>query len=308
MKYPIWKPLLILVVLAGCAALLFLKDGNPRTIDLKPGIDLAGGTTLVYDVLVPEGKDAQSVIDQTIMVQRDRVDPTGVKNLIWRPEVGNRISITMAQADPIVKTLRDAYNDELKKLLENTLDGAALDVAAVEEDLDARQTEFKRLSGGNEELIDKMNGLAELAGTRDALRAPYEAANDAWRAAQDLAGPTPTDEQQTELDTLFIELNERAAEFAAARDAYNEGRNEVLANAVDPAEVNRILALSTETRRSQDVSPRDAALDGFKASRPGLAAQIDATAAAWAAYEEVKGPLDDPEDLKRLLRGAGVLE
>lgn len=308
MNYPIWKPILILVVLVGCGALLLLKDGDPKTIDLKPGIDLAGGTTLVYDVLVPKGKDAEQVINDTIAIQKDRVDPTGVKNLIWRPEIGDRVSITMAQASPIVKATQEAYDDQLEKLLDNTLDGADLDSAVLIADAQDRQQEFETLADGNAELVEKMNQLSELAAQRDALRAPYEAANAAWRAAQDKAGPTPTESQQTELDTLFIELNERAAAFSDARDAYNAGRSDVLANAIDPAEVDRILALSNETRKNQDVSPRQEALDNFKASRPGLAEQIEATAAAWAAYEQVKGPLDDPEDLKRLLRGAGVLE
>lgn len=308
MNYPIWKPILILVVLVGCGALLLLKDGDPKTIDLKPGIDLAGGTTLVYDVLVPKGKDAESVINDTIAIQKDRVDPTGVKNLIWRPEVGNRISITMAQASPIVKTTQQAYVDQLEKLLDNTLDGAGLDSAVLNPDAEDRQREFETLADSNAELVEKMNQLSELAAKRDALRAPYESANAAWRAAQEKAGPMPTEGQQAELDTLFIELNERTAAFSEARDAYNAGRSDVLANAIDPAEVNRILALSSETRKNQDLSPRDEALQSFKDSRPGLADQIDATAAAWAAYEKVKGPLDDPEDLKRLLRGAGVLE
>ncbi|MEO0514583.1 MAG: protein translocase subunit SecD [Planctomycetota bacterium] len=310
MKYPLWKPILILVVLAGCGALLLLKDGNPKTIDLKPGIDLAGGTTLVYDVLVPEGKDAESVINQTIAIQKERVDPTGVKNLIWRPEVGNRISITMAQAGPNVKIAEEAYDSELDKLLKNSLSGADVDSAVLNPDAEARQEKFEQLAGGNDDLVGKMNRLVELAAERDALLAPYESANAAWRDAQNEFGPTPTDEQQAQLDTLFIELNERAAAFSEARDAYAAARSDVLANAINPAEVNRILALSNETRKNQDASesPRAQALEAFKASRPGLAEQIDATAAAWAAYELVKGPLDDPEDLKRLLRGAGVLE
>ncbi|MEM9417823.1 MAG: protein translocase subunit SecD [Planctomycetota bacterium] len=308
MKYPIWKPLLILAVLAGCAALLLLKDGDPKTIDLKPGIDLAGGTTLVYDVLVPEGKDAKTVIDQTIMVQRDRVDPTGVKNLIWRPEIGNRVSITMAQPDPRVKTTREAYEAELKKLLENTLDVTTIDSAVLNDDAEARQQEFQTLANGNAEMVEQLNELAELAAKRDSLRAPYEAVNKAWRNAQNEFGGSPTDAQQTQLDALFAELNTTASAFSAARDAYTEARDVVLSNAIDPSEVDRIFALSNEVRRGQDVSPRQEALEGFKATRPGLVDQIDTTAAAWEAYEAVKGPLDDPEDLKRLLRGAGVLE
>ncbi|MEM1110128.1 MAG: protein translocase subunit SecD [Planctomycetota bacterium] len=310
MKYPLWKPILILLVLAGCAALMLLKDGNPRTLDLKAGIDLAGGTTLVYDVLVPEGKDAQAVISDTIAIQKERVDPSGVKNLVWRPEIGDRISITMAQAGPNVKAAEEAYEAELEKLLANTLDGADLDAAIGIEDAAERETEFAKLAGGDAELVEQMKQLAVLAAERASLVAPYNEANGAWRDVLAVVedNPLASEEQKQAEQEAFKKLNESAVALRDARDAYADARADVLANAIDPAEIDRILALSNEIRRGQDASPRQEALESFKASRPNLAAQIDATAAAWAAFEAVKGPLDDPEDLKRLLRGAGVLE
>lgn len=308
MKYPLWKPVLILVVLLGCAALLLLKDGDPKTIDLKAGIDLAGGTTLVYDVLVPEGKDAESVIDDTIAIQKDRVDASGVKNLVWRPEAGNRLSVTMAQAGPIVQEKRDAFDEQRKALLANTLDVAGIDSAVLLEDAAARRAEFEKLAKNDPALVEKLTRLAELSAERDALQEPYESANDAWRAAQAEFGDSPTDEQQARLDTLFAELNQTAAAFSEARDAVLAARRDILAGSVSEVEVDRILALSNEKRTGASASPREQALTAFKEQHKAQAEQIDAVAAAWAEYERVKGPLDDPEDLIRMLRGAGVLE
>jgi SecD/SecF fusion protein len=57
-------------------------------------------------------------------------------------------------------------------------------------------------------------------------------------------------------------------------------------------------------------SPRERALkeinDRFGQS-PGAKAKIDDAIAAWSAFEEKRRSLDDPQDIERILRGAGVL-
>ena len=58
---PIWKPILIVVVLGLCGLSLY-----PPSQQLKPGLDLAGGTTMVYQVDVPADQDATSVVEQVI--------------------------------------------------------------------------------------------------------------------------------------------------------------------------------------------------------------------------------------------------
>ncbi len=301
MNTPLWKPLLIILVIAGCGTLALTKG-------LKPGIDLAGGTTLVYDVLVPEGRDSEEVINDTIAIQRERVDSSGVKNLIWRAEAGDRLSVTMAQAGPEVQEARDAFDNARKALLANTLDANAVDAAVAMEDPAARQAEFERLAKGDPAVVQQLNQLAELVAQRDRARQPYTAANEAWQDAQSQVGEDPSTEEQAELDRRFNELNETAAAFSAARDAVDAQRQQVLARSVNAAEIDRILALSTEVRRNQDQSPRAEAVQRFKDNAPSLADAFQAMIDAWEAYEQVKGPLDDPEDLKRMLRGAGVLE
>ena len=55
-------------------------------------------------------------------------------------------------------------------------------------------------------------------------------------------------------------------------------------------------------------SLRSKALETLRAEHPEAAPEIDAAVQAWGEYEKVRTSLDDPEDLKRLFRGAGVLE
>lgn len=301
MRYPIWKPILIVLIIAGCAALIASKG-------LKPGIDLAGGTTLVYDVLVPEGKSSEQVINDTIAVQRERVDSSGVKNLVWRAEAGDRISVTMAQAGPVVKEKREAFDAIRIALLADTLDPAALDSAVTLEDPAARTTALGEIAEGDAALLAKLEALAEAAQKRDALRGPYAAANELWQQKTEEFGIDPVESQQTELDELLADLNAKTVAFRNARQDFNTTRAEVLTGSVSEPEINRILALSNEARMGKDTTPRSEALSAFKKAHPGAADGIEKVATAWAEFEAVKGPLDDPEDLKRMLRGAGVLE
>ena len=301
MNTPLWKPILIVLVIVGCGALVLTKG-------LKPGIDLAGGTTLVYDVLVPEGRDSEEVINDTIAIQRERVDASGVKNLIWRAEAGDRLSVTMAQAGPIVQEKREAFEAARARLLANTLDANAVDAAVSMDDAEVRRAEFARLADGDEAVAAQLQQLADRVAERDRLREPYVAANDAWQQVQPDPGVELSEEERAEADRRFAELNEAAAAFSAARDAVQQQRQQVLARSVNAAEIDRILALSTEVRRGQELSPRAEAVQRFKENAPSLAEPFDAVVAAWQDYEAVKGPLDDPEDLKRMLRGAGVLE
>ncbi|MHC4216011.1 MAG: protein translocase subunit SecD, partial [Planctomycetota bacterium] len=53
---------------------------------------------------------------------------------------------------------------------------------------------------------------------------------------------------------------------------------------------------------------RSASLEEFKARFPGRITKIDAVVNAYTEYSAIGGRLDDPEDLKRMLKGAGVLE
>ena len=302
MKYPIWKPLLIVAVLVGCGLILATKG-------LKPGIDLAGGTTLVYDVLVPQGRDAEEVIGDTIAVQRNRVDPTGTKNLIWRPEAGNRLSVTMAQAKPIVGELRTKAEDARQALLTAAVDPTALDSAVALEDDAARQQAFERLAGDDEALRGDLRELRELALDRDRLNQEYRAVEAQFREEQPAPGAEPDAEKQQNLANLQAELNRVTTAFLDARDAYEAKRQAILSDTISPAEVDRILALSDSVRPPQvTVSARAKAFTELREKHPNQVAEIDALQQATQQYELVKGPLDDPQDLIALLRGAGVLE
>ena len=301
MKYPLWKPILIVLVLLGCGSLILTKG-------LKPGIDLAGGTVLTYDVLVPPGRDATEIINDTIAIQSDRIDPTGTKNLIWREESGNRLSVTMALPGPEVGEARKAFDAAKTVLLSDTLDRSALNSAVAMTNATERAAEFERLAGGDEKLVSEMQSLADAAGRQQSLYAIYTEAEAAYNAAEDAAGPEVSGDEQSRLDALAAALDTATDELLAAQAAFEIERDAVLDGTLGAGEIDRILALDSAPARGKKESAQAMAWNTLAEQHPGRAADIEALAAASKAYDEVKGPLDDPEDLKAALRGAGVLE
>src|SRR5258708_3064548 len=65
-----------------------LFDSIPfsQKTNLKPGIDIAGGTSLTYEIKVPSGgakrNSGQTLAEEVAQALKKRVDPNGVYNLV----------------------------------------------------------------------------------------------------------------------------------------------------------------------------------------------------------------------------------
>src|SRR5947208_2845895 len=87
---------LILAVLLIALWAIFPK-GNLKQPNLKPGIDMVGGTSLLYEIKQPPGgyHGAKTLSEEVMESLKKRVDPQGVRNLIWRPQGNTRLEIQM---------------------------------------------------------------------------------------------------------------------------------------------------------------------------------------------------------------------
>src|SRR6185503_1227732 len=64
--------------------------------DLKPGIDMVGGTSLLYEIKSQDGGPSTGHLAEDVMsALKKRVDPDGQRNLIWRPQGNSRLEIQM---------------------------------------------------------------------------------------------------------------------------------------------------------------------------------------------------------------------
>ena len=287
----LWKPMLVLLVLAICAAGLSPhrdEDGNWRT-GLKAGLDLAGGTSLIYKVQVPKDQDPNQVIPAVITTLQQRVDPQGVRNLTWRQESGDRIEIQMPRPREEVFERREALQDfeaalEARNLTPGVireLEQAADDPAAYRA-LASDVIEARNVGEAREPLLESFReAVVELNEATEA----YEAARGAPERRRELAGPV-----------------------ADARIAADDLREKLLATNLRVPDLRRAMSRPDKATAEEELTPRQRALGSLRQSHPSRVADIERYVELHNRYEEVRGPLDDPEDLKRLLRGAGVLE
>ncbi len=268
----------------------------PPDQQLKFGKDLAGGVSLVYSLQLSDSDDAAVVMAKVIEALKNRVDPNGVLEISIQPMGRDRIDISMPLPRQEVKDLRAAFEAKLKKLGEFKPTLAKL-AQAFELAGPQRQARLAEMSAGQGVLLDKLNEAAVLYDARWAL-----------------------DKRLEEL-TTDIDAAERAkiiAQRAEVNPKYRASVDTLLGSVVTPDLVRRVLELPTQTRKIKDFangesavaidpSQQDVKLDELRERFPLRKDEIQGVMDSYKTYSAQRKTLDDPQDLVRILRGAGVL-
>jgi SecD/SecF fusion protein len=293
--------LIVAVLFVGLFGIPGMTDGifsisrfvNPSVpfnekLNLRPGIDIAGGTSLLYEIKPPPGgahgtRDG-NLAEQMATTLKKRVDPNGTRNLIWRPQGDTRLEIQLPRASMSKEgsgKIKNEYSN-LRSEIDSANIATAQVVNAIENlKSDARDKELKRLAGGNTQrealfgqlrsLFDKMKGLdAQLA---DLRKAPKKA--DA-------------------------KINQHSREKAETKIAYDDAKTRIEQTNLSFADIEALLDTPTADKKKQ--------LDDLKARYPERKAAIEKLEALYPKYVATKNSIDGAADLKRLLRGSGVLE
>ena len=295
MRNQILKIVLIIALLALCVWSFY-----PPQEKVRLGKDLRGGVSLIYHVKIdPNDPDPQATLNQVITVLKERVNPKGILDISMQPMGVDRIEIVMPLPNKMVQGLREAYEIALDEVL--------------------RQAQIPHgelltaLEAGN--AVERFGG----AGLRGEKVAQLQTAFDAVRQTRSALEAA----EQAGADEVALRPLQDAA--ARAEVDFEDLRDEVIRMSLERARVERALRLSTtrlvikdargkpvvdETTGQKQVapSPRDIELDGIKAGFAHLTAGLDTLVTAYDDYDDVRTGFDDPEDLMRLLRGAGVLE
>ncbi|RIK66322.1 MAG: hypothetical protein DCC65_10140 [Planctomycetota bacterium] len=370
-----WK----IAIVGGVMALAFAMVW-PIDQKLKQGIDLAGGYSLLYEIDdTGMGAAEKADLSERVMrVLRERVDPKGVFNLVWRPVGTNRLEIQMPRPSEEIVEARRKYEehqnqiqstivrrtDVLRALAKQGPDrarefeqmvhgiparaellekcAAAYDavqtaqaeydrrVAAINADNLAREDIDKAVSAS---LAERPAALDALVRNNPARRALLETAAKAWdelQAAKSTTQPAEGAGDQAAADALST--------MHAKQVAYDEAVGAVLALNADPAKlsdgvtIDQVVALEEQFDAAMadalatnidigrlqvllDAKPgesmREEGLADLKAKFPGLTGIIEGMVSAadrLKLQRRGEGRLEDPADLQRLLRGAGVLE
>src|SRR4051812_27633666 len=188
--------LIIVVLLVGLFGIPPLTDGifslkrflSPGVsfhdkLNLKPGIDIAGGYSLLYEIKPPGGgvrPGDGTLAEQVAAILKKRVDPTGTRNLIWRPQGDTRLEIQIPRSSMSGEgagNVKAEYQEIKSKLDEQNVTQQQV-ISAIEGlSGDKRAARLKELAHGNATRADLFNRLAQsfdkikqLEAERDAMK------------------------------------------------------------------------------------------------------------------------------------------
>jgi SecD/SecF fusion protein len=238
--------------------------------DLKPGIDMVGGTSLLYEIKIPEGTAAgkTNLIEEVMASLKKRVDPEGVRNLIWRPQGATRLEIQMpmtAQAGESAGK-RAAFSAAQEKLEQTNVRTGEVLRAVEKLKGDERRAALDKLAMGSETRAKLFGALASVW---DQMEKAKETKNAGLQA-----------EKELEYDKLKVQVEDTNVSPRDLEDKLGGKDGEA--------------QIADLKKRFADFPARLGALDSF--------------AAAYKEFATVKGSLEDANELKKLLKGSGVLE
>ncbi|MCC6951399.1 MAG: protein translocase subunit SecD [Phycisphaerales bacterium] len=276
---------LFTVIAAVLAVLCLVIPKSP----IRLGKDLQGGVSLMYGISIDSGENPDEVIPKVIDVLKQRVDPNGLTEISIVRQGRDRIEITMPLPNDRVKRLKQEFEDQLAGLSQTQVSGSKVDQALALPAAE-REAALATMAGGAEA---RLSSLRSLAAAYDLMRQKQEA----MRATQDAAAREAL-----------------APEVAQAEIAFEAARASALTRTVSAEDIRRVVLASTRSRSIRDGkevvtldSPRQVAERALYEQFPESKAAIDSALGAWRAYSEERGGLDDPQDLIRMLKGAGVL-
>ena len=233
---------------------------------LQKGIDLAGGTTLVYRVQIPDGSIEAEVIDQAIRVLSQRVDPNGTRNLIWQRAAGGRLQVSMAAPKPEVAEKREAWEVARDAACGDVLSSADVEAAVTAADAPAA---LATLAGDNADLQAALQVAGEAWQGQDAPRGAWVQARKAWQARRS--------DVQTRLEAARERLREAQAKEAAST-ADDQASVELGAQSVAElqAQVDQLVAALSGTDEPLFEAERQAQRD-YAAARQAWRGALQAT-------------------------------
>ena len=329
------KLVLIIVLVVVAAWTLY-----PPEKTLKPGIDLAGGTSLIYEIDTQGlgSEEKRELSSKMITVLRRRIDPANIQNLVWRPQGGTRFEIQMPLASAEARQKRQNFEEARSDLLAENVNPAVI-IRSLSRPPEERSKEFEKFSRGSADRLAILETLSTAYDERNSLR---EKSNELFSKLETTESAVTESGLDLEMVKAIVSrwasLDEEAlaevvkvfvgdggdveiltgyvrtyAEWAEAVDELTDpetGKNIQYKNArrtldefsLTTDQINSCLSISPKSAK------RARALEELTAAFGDRAEKIDKAVAAFDEYYPFQGRLDDPRDLQRMLKGAGILE
>jgi SecD/SecF fusion protein len=327
------KIVLIIVLVALAAWTLY-----PPNKTLMPGIDLAGGTSLIYEINTfgLEESEKNDLAQRMITVLRRRIDPANIQNLVWRPLGNTRFEIQMPLANAEAREKLADYQKAEEELFAKNVSRSRI-MRSLDMPAEERPELFKDFAQGDPNRITILESLAKVYDERKGLQSKRDELDNNLNSTENKLTSAGLDLDQINQNRIsWTKLNPQALQIALktvtdANDNINlltgyvktfDEWSEVVNQLTDPNKNNEYknairaidkLNLSEDQldfclEKSIKSPERKAEIDKLKTDFPDRVDEIDKTVTAYDEYRPFKGRLDDPKDLQRMLKGAGILE
>ncbi|MHC4623116.1 MAG: protein translocase subunit SecD [Planctomycetota bacterium] len=312
----------------------------PANKTLKPGIDLAGGTSLVYEIDTQglEPGEKRDVAERMITVLRRRIDPANIQNLIWRPHGSARFEIQMPLASAEARQKRADYERTKRALLVENVNAAAI-MRSLQKAPEERAADFNDIAKDSANGLSILKELAAAYDERSELRKKRDGLREGLKVPENLINLAGLDLDSIKLRLgEWMKLDDEALSESIKEYLGSEGNLELLTRYVkrysewaevveqltDPETGINVkyeaarksldkLNISDEQMNSilemdEESAARVSAIEGLISEFPERKTRIEAVVTAFDKYRPFRGRLDDPMDLRRMLKGAGILD
>ena len=326
----------------------------PPSEKLKPGLDLAGGTSLIYEIDTTglEATEIDNLAQRLSPILLKRIDPGNVQNIIMRPQGNTRLEIQVPLASTDTHKKREAYDKALGAIAEDNINLAIIK-RTLTKDPNERAAVYAKFAADSNDRKQILNQLALAYDARkiaqekrDGLKAELDTITEKLEKAevnkQMLASIAPAwggmdpNEQKSTLERLTSDANDKDVKKSNTEQA-NQKRQQIeqyfevyqqwsqVVNELTKPETGLNAVYRQAEIRLRDFNldiealtkvlempvksiKRAESIQQFKNNFPSRKEKIDAVVQTFKEYRPVKGRIDGPEDVKRMLKGTGVLE
>ena len=244
--------------------------GGEATMEsnLRPGIDMVGGTSLIYEIQAPGDGPTTGLAEQVATALKRRVDPNGVLNLVWRPQGDTRLEIQLPLTgdSALADEARAEYLSAQDRLRSFVVRPERVVRAIEATPTEARPAVLDELAGGGESRLATFGAVADA----------YDRLEEARRG-----GVVP--------------------QIVEAEEAYEAATARLSASNLTVEEVQAAAEASDREDRLQALYDADADF-------PARAGAVRQFVEAYDDYNALRDEIADTATLKRLLQGSGVLQ
>jgi len=255
----------------------------------RPDLERTGYVSMVFEIDAEVEEGDPNLAEQMIALLKNRVDPKDECGLQWRVVASDRIEVRVPLPPAEIRELRRAYEKAREILAAESFDLEEVQAALALGP--EREAKLRSLAGGSAQREALLRTLASAYDECERARAAAGAAG-APSGAKVPASAPETLPGQKELALALRDAEERLID---ALDAVQDAN-------FDIRRFERTLEMVPGSPR------RESSIADWQHRFPALRESIADAAAKYDAWSARSTSPRDPAVLKRLLRGAGVLE